>query len=638
MLARKQAPFSDSERAALTRVAQATMPAGKVFHAADERCVNMLEQFLVESGSAIAQSYRGLLWALESGSLIKYRRRLAQLSDDEMLTLCEQWRHGRFPTRAAIRAITAPLKVTHFSDPAFFSAIGCKFGALPVVTVEKPRYMTERVTSADALPARESLDCDVVVIGTGAGGAAAAKELAERGVAVVMLEEGKYFTRADFTGRPVEMQRKLYRDFGATISVGNTSIPIPIGKTVGGTTTINSGTCLRAPTRVFDRWRRQFGLSDFSTESMAPYYERVEEVMGVSAAKPQFIGNIGKVIARGCEALGYKHHGPLRRNAPECDGQGVCCFGCPTDAKRSTNVSFVPLALKAGASLFTGVTAEEILIEHGRAVGVIAHAGEKKFTVRAKRVVIAGGTLLTPLLLEKNHLGGASGQLGRNLTIHPCVGTGALYEERIDGSNSIPQGYTIEEFHDEGFLFEGGFAPLDVGSASFPILGPRLIEVLENYNHIAFFGFMLEDSSRGRVRLGPGGRPLITYWVNRHDVARVKRGVEILARVYFASGAKAVLPLVHGFDELRSESDLERFRHASLNARDFDLAAFHPLGTARMGVDPKTSVVGPNQAVHDVPGLHICDGSVLPTSPAVNPQLTIMALATRAAEQMAKEM
>ena len=614
------------------------MPAGKVFRAADERCVTKLEQFLIESGAAIAQSYRGLLWALESGALVKHQRRLASLSDDEMVALCEQWRHGRFPTRAAIRAITAPLKVTHFSDPDFFKAIGCKFGALPVLSEEKPRYMTERVIAAADLPARESIDCDVVVVGTGAGGAATAKELAERGVAVVLLEEGKYFTRADFSGRPVDMQRKLYRDFGATIAVGNTSIPIPIGKTVGGTTTINSGTCLRAPNRVFARWRNQFGLSDFTSEMMAPFYDRVEEVLGVSAANPKFVGNIGKVIARGCEALGYKHHGPLRRNAPECDGQGVCCFGCPTDAKRSTNVSYVPLALKAGATLFTGVTAEEILIENGRAVGVMAYAGEKRLSVRAKRVVIAGGTLLTPLLLEKNHLAGGSGELGCNLSIHPCVGTGALYDEPIEGASSIPQGYTIEEFHDDGLLFEGGFAPLDVGSASFPLFGHQLVDILENYNQLAFFGFMLEDSSRGRVRLGPGGRPLITYWLNRHDVARVKRGVEILSRVYFASGAKVVLPLVHGFDELRNEDDLERFRRASLNARDFDVVAFHPLGTARLGVDPKSSVVGPELEVHDVPGLYVCDGSVLPTSPAVNPQLTIMALATRAAEKMAERL
>src|SRR5205823_126928 len=150
------------------------------------------------------------------------------------------------------------------------------------------------------------------------------------------------------------------------------------------------------------------------------------------------------------------------------------------------------------------------------------------------------------------------------------------------------------------------------------------------------FGVMIEDTSRGRVRPGPGGRPLITYWLNHHDVARLKRSVEILARVYFAGGAHTVLPLVHGFDEMHSLDDVERFRRTRVTARDFEITAYHPLGTARMGANPRKSVVGPDFQVHDTPGLYVADGSVIPTSPAVNPQLTIMAMATRAAEHIGR--
>jgi choline dehydrogenase-like flavoprotein len=510
-----------------------------------------------------------------------------------------------------------------------YQSVGCRYGSLPLATVEKPRYL-ERVTPAAELPADETVECDVVVIGTGAGGAVAARELAERGCAVVMIEEGQFFSRADFTGHPAEMQRKLYRDMGATISVGNLSIPIPIGKSVGGTTTINSGTCYRAPARVFDGWREKFGLRDFSADQMAPFYERVEGVLQVADAEPGVVGGMGRVIARGCDALGYRHR-PLRRNAPACDGQGVCCFGCPTDAKRSTNVSYVPLALRAGAQLFTGLRAEEILVENGRAAGLVARAGDKQLTVRARAVVVACGALLTPLFLERNRLGGASGELGKNLSIHPATGLLALFDEIIDGANAVPQGYSIEEFHDEGILFEGAFAPLDIAAAQSPLIGPTLVRVLEDFRHVACFGFMMEDTSRGRVRPGPGGRPLITYWMNRHDVARIKRGVEILSRVYFAAGARRVFPQVNGFDELANEADLEHFRRANLSARDFEISAYHPLGTARMGADPKRSVVGPDMQLHDLPGLYVTDGAAVPSSPAVNPQLTIMALATRAA-------
>jgi choline dehydrogenase-like flavoprotein len=276
-----------------------------------------------------------------------------------------------------------------------------------------------------------------------------------------------------------------------------------------------------------------------------------------------------------------------------------------------------------------------------RAAGIVAHGrapdgSPRQLTVRARAVVVACGTLLTPLLLEANRMGTSSGQLGHNLSIHPATASMALFDERIDGINAIPQGYAIEHFHDEGLLFEGAFAPLDIASATFTMIGPRLVELLEQYDHLACFGVMIEDRSRGRVRRGPGGRPLITYSLDDHDTARIKRAVEILARVYFAAGARVVFPLVHGFDELYGLDDLGRMRNARLHARDFDLSAYHPLGTARMGRDPRASVVGPDNQVHDTPGLYVSDGSVVPSSPAVNPQVTIMALATRAADKIAE--
>jgi hypothetical protein len=278
------------------------------------------------------------------------------------------------------------------------------------------------------------------------------------------------------------------------------------------------------------------------------------------------------------------------------------------------------------------------LVENGRACGVISQVAGHSLTVRARAVVVACGSLLTPVLLEKNRLANSSGQLGRNLSIHPAAAALARFNEQIDAANAIPQGYAIEEFHDEGLLFEGAFAPLDIGAASFPVLGAPLIDLLEDYQRLACFGFLIEDSSRGRVRAGPSGRPLITYWLNDQDVARIKRGLDLLSQVFFAAGARDVWPMVHGFHRLTNQDELEAFRRARLHARDFELTAYHPLGTARMGVDAHKSVVGPDHQVHDQPGLYIADGSVLPGSPAVNPQVTIMALSHRASEQIARSL
>src|SRR5207244_5409039 len=163
--------------------------------------------------------------------------------------------------------------------------------------------------------------------------------------------------------------------------------------------------------------------AELAPDRMGSYFERVEAVLGVEPAKRELLGGNGRVIARGCRELGFTRHGPLRRNAPDCDGQGVCCFGCPTDAKRSTNVSYIPLALKAGAELFAGARVNRIIVEGGRAVGVVATTRERHtLTIRAKAVVVSCGAIMTPILLGAQGLGGQSGQLGRNLSIHPAGG------------------------------------------------------------------------------------------------------------------------------------------------------------------------------------------------------------------------
>jgi choline dehydrogenase-like flavoprotein len=630
--------LTTAEREALVRVAQIVMPPGRTLPGAGAPAVEKYERFLAERPAAARVGLRSLVWMLEAASLARYRRRFARLDDARGLALLEGLRRrGGYPVRLALRALTAPLKVAHFDDPGIFRALGCRWGVEPPAAEPTPRWF-ERVTRGRDLGAAEELEADVVVIGTGAGGAVAAKELAERGVAVVMLEEGAYFRRADFTGHAVDMQFRLYRDGGATFTCGNVGIPVATGMTVGGTTTVNSGTCYRAPERVLTAWRGELGLDDLGVAGLAPYYERVERTLEVAPAAAKHLGGCARVVARGCDALGF-HHRPLRRNAPDCDGQGLCCFGCPTDAKRSTNVSYVPLALRAGAQLVTEVRAERILVAGGRAVGVAARAPAGRLTVRARAVVVACGALLTPVLLERNGLCRASGQVGRNLSIHPALGLYALFDESIGGASAIPQGYAIEEFHEEGLLFEGAFVPPDYGSGAVTLLGRRFMDLMEAYDRIAGFGFMIEDTSRGRVRAMPGSyRPFITYNVNDADVARLKRGVDVLSRVFLAAGARTVVPNVHGFDEIRDEAELAAFRRAPLRARDFELMAYHPLGTARIGRDPRTSVVGPDHEAHDVPGLYVVDGAAVPTSLGVNPQLTIMALATRAAERLAAKL
>jgi choline dehydrogenase-like flavoprotein len=500
-----------------------------------------------------------------------------------------------------------------------------------------PRYLQQTI-DAGGLESDETIEAEAVVVGSGAGGAALAAALAEAGVATVVIEEGGFHRRKDFSGRPLEMMKLLYRNMGLTGTVGNCFIAVPMGRCVGGTTTVNSGTCFRTPERVLRKWREDHGLTEFTPEEMGPHFERVEAVLQVTRAEPRVLGGIARVIARGCAALGYDRHGPLPRNAPDCDGSSLCCFGCPTDAKRSTNISFLPIALRAGANLYYNATVEQVLVEGGRASGVVARTSSgRRLTVHARAVALSCGTLMTPTLLLRQGLCNSSGQLGRNLSLHPALAPFAYFpNDRIDGARSIPQGYGIEQFHEEGLLFENVFVPPDLGAGSVTFFGPRFTEMMEKYDRIAAMGFMIEDTSRGRIRLAPGGKPVMTYFVNDHDVARLKRGLDILIRIYLAAGAEAVFPMVPGFVEVRDSREVERFQRQRFRARDFELTAHHPLGTAKMGRDPARSVVGSTHEAHDLPGLFICDGAALPSSIGVNPQVTIMALANRAARFVAR--
>ena len=618
----------------LLAIAETAIPAGRYIPAAGEATVAKVEQFLSRLPSAVQTGIQALIRTVDATAWLKHRAPFAKLSYDKRLALLDSFRTGDVVRRLMLRALVSPLKIAHFDDPGLYKHLGCVYDYTQKAEA-KPAYMRDRVHAGDQLGGDLSVECDVVVVGTGAGGAVVGRELAESGLAVVFVEEGRYFDRADFTGRPFEMQQKLYRRGGSTFSIGNVGIPIPLGQTVGGTTTVNSGTCFRTPDRVLHQWQHELGLHDLGPDQLGPYFDRVEAILGVAEGKPELMGGNGHVIARGCEALGFTRHGPLKRNAPDCDGQGVCCFGCPTDAKRSTNVSYVPLALKAGAELFSNAKMTRVLIEGGKAVGVVAKTYDgNTLTVRARSVVIACGSIMTPLVLGQQGLANRSGELGKNLSIHPACGALAEFDEQILGWKGIPQGYSVDELHEEGILFEGAALPLEMTVTVTQLIGPDLVRLAESFDHVASFGFLVEDHSRGSVG-SVMGQPVIRYWLGDKDVAHIKRGLDVLSQIYFAAGAKRIHCPIAGFDVLESPDDLAKLRRAKINARDLDLSAYHPLGTARMGIDPAHSVVDQDHQTHDTRGLYIVDGASVPTSLGVNPQVTIMAMATRAAEKIA---
>lgn len=624
--------FSDQERRIALALAEAALPCTGRIPGGGPDTVDRLERFAASQGAGFFRAVRSSLWAVDAWTLPRSAKRFSRLSLEARMSALEAWTQARPRLlRWSIRAVLTPLKAAHFDQPSVFDLVGCRREHDHPTRLEPERWM-QQVQSGRDLTEDLDLECEVVVVGTGAGGAAAAYELARRGRAVLMLEAGDYHRRDTFTGRSGPAYRRMYLGRGTTLAVGNVATPVWAGRAVGGSTVINSGTCYRAPEHTLARWVERYGLVDFSEEALRPYYERAEKILDVAQAPAEHLGGPARVIARGAELMGLSHH-PLRRNAPGCDGQGVCCFGCPTGAKRSTDVSYVPEALARGAQLVTGAKVERVDVTHGRARGVTGRlASGKRLRVRAEVVVVAGGALMTPLLLRRSGVCKSSPWLGKNLSIHPAAKVMALFGETIDMSRGIPQSYVIDQFAREGLVFEGGSTPVDVTALGVPWVGRRFMQLMDRYPNLAIFGLMIQDHSRGSVREGPRGAPLIVYNLSQKDISRMQRGIAILCEVFLRAGAERVMPMVHGMDEILSPADLERLRSLPLGAGDFEVVSFHPLGTCRLGVSPERGCIDPSHESFDTPGLYVVDGSAVPSSLGVNPQLTIMALGLRAAE------
>ncbi|MBV8386977.1 MAG: GMC family oxidoreductase N-terminal domain-containing protein, partial [Acidimicrobiia bacterium] len=525
------ARLSEGNRRIALAVARACMPAGARLGGAAPATVDKLEAALTEIGPPAVAGYSAALQTLEQGArLSNGGRSFSALAPDEAERHLGRLADGGLGPRSLVMATTMPLKIAYFDDEDVYRALRSPFG---FTQADEAARWREQITTLDD---DEEIECDVVVIGTGAGGAVMAKELAERGHAVLMVEEGEYYSRSSFNGRAVDNLRRFYRDSAATGSLGNCVIPIPMGRLVGGSTAINTGTCWRTPEWVLQKWVNR-GLSELAPDNMGPYFERVERELQVTPADPAYLGGVADVIARGCDVLGYSHR-PLNRNAPGCDGASVCDFGCPRGAKRSTDVSYVPSALQRGAMLYTGARAERIVFEDGRAVGLDARSvdGHHRLRVRAEATVVACGTLITPAFLQRQGLHKGRRHVGRNLSIHPASTVSALFDEEIMGYTAIPQGYCIDELQREGILPMGASAPIDMGASQFNFVGRQLMDVMENYDRVASFGVMVSDRSRGHVRLGPGGRPLVLYWFGRRERDLMQRGMAMVSRVFFAAG------------------------------------------------------------------------------------------------------
>jgi choline dehydrogenase-like flavoprotein len=631
--------------ATLAAFAEALIPPGGAipFSASDVGTAERVDAALAGFDPVVRGRFARLLGLWEWLSVFsRYLRPFSKLSPAARAAACDRASRSRSPLHRNTFSFLKIICLNQWaSTPPVEDAIGFTYAC---VTKDPPRDGDPlEVLSWPAIDRDHIEDADVVVIGSGAGGATVAKELAESGLSVVVLEEGGYFTRKDFTGPPWERLQRFYRANGSTIALGVPTIPLPLGKAVGGTTLINSGTCFRTPDRVLNAWGDRYGIEAIDPETMRPFFDRVERILHVKPVPEELLGENARVFRRGVQALGL-HGEPIRRNIDGCRGCGVCAFGCPSDAKQATHISYLPRAQKHGASIYVHTRAESILVEGGRARGVTASlldpsTGEPRarLTVNAKIVVVAAGAIHSPALLQRNGLANRSGELGKNLRIHPAAGIGAWMPQDVFSWRGTLQPFYVDDWHEShDLMIEVTSSVPGIGAGTMPGSGMFTKELIGQSSKLASAGVFVSDTSSGRVRAMGRGEPVVTYRLNKIDTRKLVRGMTHVAEIFFAAGAGAVYTGIPGKHFVQSTKDLEDVKEEAVRPGALRLTAFHPVGTARMGGDASTSVVGPWGEAHDVAGLFVADGSVLPGCPTVNPQVTIMGFATRTADHIVR--
>ena len=496
----------------------------------------------------------------------------------------------------------------------------------------------------DTRPSGEDEECDVVIVGSGAGGAVAAATLAEAGLDVIVLEAGQSFNRESYPDEPLEAIATLYRDGGLTIAEGRPQIPIPVGRTVGGTTVVNSGTCFRAPQPVLEDWRNRFGIG--WTGELDPHFAEAEQFLRVTPLDPERMGRNGQLALEGAAALGASG-GPISRNAGSCVQCSSCPFGCEIDAKRGMHVSYLPRAIAAGARLRTGVEARQIVIENNRAQGIRGtkvdgtqsrhidgFESRRPYVVRARvATVVAGGALGTPELLLRSGLGGR--QAGRNLHIHPACWVGARYEEEVRGWHGVMQSYYVDQWERQRILLEATFTPLAFGGGWLQGTGREHQQAMLDFGHIGSIGVHLSDESQGGIRLTGDGSLRASYKLTTADADRLTYGIARAAEIHFAAGATEVYPNIARAGVL-TPNRLAEFEATRFKPSELRLEAFHPMGTARIAPEGE-GVCAPDGSVYGTGDLYVADASLFPTSVGVNPMMTVIAFARQIAEELARQ-
>jgi choline dehydrogenase-like flavoprotein len=480
------------------------------------------------------------------------------------------------------------------------------------------------------------LDVDAVVVGTGAGGSVALRELARAGLNVVALEEGAHSTSADFDQREDRMLPRLFQDAGGR-TTEDMAIRVLQGRGVGGSTVHNTNLCKRTPEEILDLWERKYAVAGATAKDLLASFESIERDVSVSEIPVPMRNLNNDLLRRGCDVLGWRG-GPLKHNRLGCQQSGFCELGCAYDAKQNALKVLLPQAVEEGARIYSDVEAVRVQHDGARVTGVqaVARGGDghpRSVQVWARVVVLAASAIGSAALARRSAVPDPYRQLGRGLRLHPGGVAAGRFDGEVAGWRGIPQSYECTEHlsHEEGsdrrVWIVPAFAHPIGAAATLPGFGAAHMAAMRAYRNLAVLSAMVHDETSGEVDVDGEGRPLIRYTMSARDRAQLAKGLVSCARLLLAAGAREVI--VPAIPPLRvtRPADLDALDSSVLRPHSVPLSAVHPMGTMRMGEDPKASVVRSTGEHHQLRGLFVADGSLFPTSIGVPPQISIYSFA-----------
>lgn len=497
-----------------------------------------------------------------------------------------------------------------------------------------------------------NLTTHTLVIGSGAGGGVVSYHLAKAGVKTIVLEEGGRFQAKDMTQREEEMYPQLYRAGGQQLT-SDGQVNVMQGSAFGGSTLINAADVTPIEPEVLDHWQKHHGITDITEETLAPSYARIRKQIDAAKIEENLINNNNNLIIDAAKKQNLKA-GIFDTNRKDCIGSGYCMQGCAYDAKRGTNLSYLPQASELGADIYTDIRVDRIekLINgqykiHATVIERRLRTPKYPVEIIAQRVVLSAGAVHSPAILKRSGLDKGLPQLGKNVSLQPQMVVGAQFEEnnKMNSQRGIPQSTYLSEYDDNtaehglgGYRIEGIGGVLSNIVARFPGIGEQHKKLLKAYPNTHYSLLLIPDQPSGEMswQWKEDGTvvPKIDYVLKEEWKARVRDAIKNISQFFFNAGAKRVYFSNNNFPILESVADLEKASSFPIYPGVTTFFSAHVQGTCRMGTTSDNSVVDQNLKLHTEDNIYVIDASVMPTTAATHTMLPIMALADLAVHKM----